>query len=206
LQKNEGFTRLIGLAVLQARQGQGFLGEGVQRAIVLGQGRQPRLQIGQGRRIHHQEGGLEGWRVRKDWIARCLGRLVKQANRIRNLVGADRQPRLLLQGHDLIGAVAFLGRFFEGGARIDGLVGPQGLHAAIIGLGSLGGLARVQAVPAPPAQGGDKGNHQNGAHDGQPGAGQALVPVGAKLLLDLFEDINHGNVAPKSQKANRRGP
>ena len=27
--------------------------------------------------------------------------------------------------------------------------------------------------------------------DGQPGAGQALVPVGAELLLDLLEDINH---------------
>ena len=35
------------------------------------------------------------------------------------------------------------------------------------------------------------------AGDRQPGAGQPLVSIGAKLLLDLIEDINHGYVAPK---------
>ena len=33
---------------------------------------------------------------------------------------------------------------------------------------------------------------ENAATNGQPGAGQPLVAVGAKLLLDLLEDINHG--------------
>ena len=74
------------------------------------------------------------------------------------------------------------------------------------GAQTLGRLVGVVGIPTPPAQGADQRDHQNDAHDRQPGAGQTLVAFGAKLLLDLLEDINHGNVAPKSLKANRRGP
>src|SRR5690606_35241195 len=167
LQLNEGLTRLSGLAVLQLRHRQRFLGERLQRALVASQRLQTLLHVFQRTGVHHQEGGLQRGHVRQDRIARRLGGFVEQGDGFSRLLLGQRQTALLHQGQDLI-AAADLGGLGEGGVGFSRLARLQGFDALFIGGRGLVGLRAHIGLPAPPGQRRDQGDRQNAAQNGQP--------------------------------------
>ncbi|EGF95018.1 hypothetical protein BDIM_18500 [Brevundimonas diminuta ATCC 11568] len=190
MQLHEGLTRLGGLAVLQLGHGQGFLGEGLHRALVAGQRLQALLHVFQRGRVHDQEDRLQGGDVGQNRILGGLGGFIQQSHGLGRLVLSLGQTRLLHQSQGLV-AAARLGRLGEGGLGFGGLARLQRLNALLIGGRGLVGLRAHIGLPAPPGQRGDQGDRQQAAQNRQPGASQTLIAFGAKLLLDLFEDINH---------------
>ncbi len=110
----------------------------------------------------------------------------------------DGNTGLLHQGQRLIAARCGISSLAKGGIGLIHITGSESFDSALVCHRSLVGLVGLPGLVSPPAQCTDQRDRTDTGTDRQPGTRKTLITFGAKLLFDLFEDINQDS-RPKSR-------